>query len=143
MTNVPLTRFGAELRRRRKRKGLGQVALAAAVGVSPHAIHQVESGKTREPSLMTALRLCLALDMTPNEMAACFGMWHGRALDNDKLSGRLAQALADLEDAGQRLGARDQMRMEDVLHGPVLTFREWARRTEGEGSGTESPPIPP
>jgi transcriptional regulator with XRE-family HTH domain len=61
---VPET-FGERLRALRTRRRLTPSALAHAVGVTEGAIRQMESGQTKTPSFMVALKLAHVLGVTP------------------------------------------------------------------------------
>ena len=57
--------FNERLREARLEKGLRQVDVANAVGLTLRAICNYEAG-TREPSLQTLTALCRFLETTPN-----------------------------------------------------------------------------
>jgi transcriptional regulator with XRE-family HTH domain len=58
--------FAARLRSLRERAGRTIPDLAAISGLTPQAIHQLERGE-RRPAWATVLKLCEALDVTPND----------------------------------------------------------------------------
>jgi transcriptional regulator with XRE-family HTH domain len=65
MSDTPNT-FAARLRSLRERAGRSIPDLAAVSGLTPQAIHQLERGE-RRPAWDTVLKLCEALDLTPND----------------------------------------------------------------------------
>lgn len=54
----------------RERKGLTQVELAAATGLRQGAITNLETGRTKYPTLPIALRLAAALGVEPRDLIA-------------------------------------------------------------------------
>lgn len=56
-----------QLKSRRKALGLNQTALAEAVGVTPGAVSQWESGLTN-PSLETLVKIAAVLNVTTDEL---------------------------------------------------------------------------
>lgn len=61
--------FGSVLRDARKKKGLSQMALAAAAGIHINGVSSLERGR-RAPSLHTVLVLARALDVDAWELVA-------------------------------------------------------------------------
>ena len=61
--------FAARLRRVREEKGFTVPDLAAAVGVSPSAIRQLESSQIKNPSFALGLRLADRLNVDPHYLA--------------------------------------------------------------------------
>ena len=61
--------FGARLRRVREEKGFTVPDLAAAVGVSPGAIRQLESGQSKNPGFALGLRIADRLSVDPHYLA--------------------------------------------------------------------------
>ena len=59
--------LGANIERLRKAKGMTTVELAAAAGVKPQFISQIENGR-RGPSLKILQKLATALDTTTSEL---------------------------------------------------------------------------
>lgn len=118
------TRFGDLVAQRRASFGItSQAALARATGLSSQTIMDIEGGKTENPSVVNALKICLALEITPAEMAECFGMWHGKPLENDRLDRQLAFTLSNLEDIAQGLGDGEQARLDETLDMVVQKYR--------------------
>lgn len=60
-------KLGGNMERIRKAKGMTTVELAAAAGVKPQFISQIENGK-RSPSLKILQKLASALDTTTSEL---------------------------------------------------------------------------
>jgi DNA-binding XRE family transcriptional regulator len=117
------TRFGDLIANRRIAYGFrSQSALAKAANVSPQTIMDIESGVTEWPKLETALSLCNLLEITPNEMAAHFGMWHGKSLENDRLSKQLSMTLSNLEMIADSLDPRGQEVLDATLSTIVRGF---------------------
>jgi transcriptional regulator with XRE-family HTH domain len=61
--------FAARLRRVREEKGFTVPDLAAAVGVSPGAIRQLESGQSKNPGFALGLRIADRLSVDPHYLA--------------------------------------------------------------------------
>lgn len=55
--------IGQKLRKAREDKGISQNDLAALTGIAQSCIHLLESGQTRNPSVMTLLKVAYALDI--------------------------------------------------------------------------------
>jgi transcriptional regulator with XRE-family HTH domain len=77
--------FGARLRRVREEKGFTVPDLAAAVGVSPGAIRQLESGQVKNPAFSLGLRLADRLNVDPHYLAVGEGFSVTERLDNLEL----------------------------------------------------------
>lgn len=63
----PTKRFGANLRRIRRMRGLTQQALGNAVGLQRAEICKYEKGN-RKPNVFTLADLCRVLDVNPKEL---------------------------------------------------------------------------
>jgi transcriptional regulator with XRE-family HTH domain len=61
--------FAARLRRVREDKGFTVPDLASAVGVSPGAIRQLESGQSKNPGFALGLRIADRLNVDPHYLA--------------------------------------------------------------------------
>lgn len=61
--------LGERIQAAREAKGKSQVTLAAAAGISPSYLAELEKDE-REPSLSTAARLARALEMSLDQLAA-------------------------------------------------------------------------
>ena len=61
--------FAERVRRVREERGFTVPDLAAAVGVSPGAIRQLESGQIKNPSFALGLRLANRLNVDPQYLA--------------------------------------------------------------------------
>jgi transcriptional regulator with XRE-family HTH domain len=61
--------FAERIRRVREERGFTVPDLAAAVGVSPGAIRQLESGQIKNPSFALGLRLANRLNVDPQYLA--------------------------------------------------------------------------
>ena len=59
--------MGSKIRNFRRKKGLTQEELAEAAGLSASFMGHIERG-TRIASLDTVVKLCAALDITPNDL---------------------------------------------------------------------------
>ncbi|RJL35422.1 helix-turn-helix transcriptional regulator [Bailinhaonella thermotolerans] len=83
MVRQPLTpeqieagkRLGALLRHARAGRDLAEVAHAA--GVSPETLRKIETGRLPSPGFGTIVRLCEALDLPVQDLAAA---WRGAPL---------------------------------------------------------------
>lgn len=60
--------FGVNLKRLREGKGLTQLKLALAAGLTPYGIAQFEQGR-RNPTWRSVCALCAALECAPEEFA--------------------------------------------------------------------------
>lgn len=76
------------LKNLREMKGMSQLDLSLASGISQTAISQMESGK-KNPSLATFLKLCDALEISPESVL-------GRALDNNENRKRDKRTLMEI-----------------------------------------------
>lgn len=97
--------FGSELRDFRRRRGMSQLALATAAGVSPRHVSFVESGRSA-PSRQMVLKLAATLDLplrAQNDLLHLAGFapaWPERRLDEPALaaiSSIIGQMLAQHE----------------------------------------------
>jgi hypothetical protein len=66
---LPFDAVGARIRRLRLAKGLTATQLAIAAGVSEDAIRKIESGRSKQPSFVTGVRIAAALDVSPDILA--------------------------------------------------------------------------
>jgi transcriptional regulator with XRE-family HTH domain len=58
-----------KLRTARLLAGLTQAQLAAKAGINQTVISTIESGRTKNPSHRSVIRICRALRVTPSEIA--------------------------------------------------------------------------
>lgn len=65
----PRERFGANLRRSRRDRGLSQEALGHAAGMHPTEISRLERA-VRDPQLETIVKLARALGVEPSDLLA-------------------------------------------------------------------------
>jgi transcriptional regulator with XRE-family HTH domain len=77
--------FGSRLRRIREEKGFTVPDLAAAVGVSPGAIRQLEAGQIKNPAFSLGLRLSDRLNVDPHYLALGEGFSVTERLENLEL----------------------------------------------------------
>lgn len=78
--------IGSTIELELQRKGITQHALAEASGLTAAAISQIVAGQ-REPSLKSILKICTALNTTPNDL---LGFHSGERL-------KLRQQVSDLK----------------------------------------------
>jgi transcriptional regulator with XRE-family HTH domain len=74
--------FAARLRRVREEKGFTVPDLASAVGVSPGAIRQLESGQIKNPAFSLGLRIADRLNVDPHYLALGEGFSVTERLEN-------------------------------------------------------------
>ena len=92
--------FAARLRRIREEKGFTVPHLAGAVGMSPSAIRQLESGQIKNPSFALGLRLANQLSVDAHYLA--FGEGFSITDRLDSLEARITK----LEKRGPALATR-------------------------------------
>jgi transcriptional regulator with XRE-family HTH domain len=98
--------FAERVRRLREERGFTVPDLAAAVGVSPGAIRQLESGQIKNPSFALGLRLANRLNVDPHYLALGegFSLTERLELLEQRVSASSGQT-ERLESLHQRVGA--------------------------------------
>lgn len=110
--------FPARLVRLRKQKGLTQIRLSLASGVTEWWIGQIENKSKVNLSLETLMKLALGLEMSLDDMV---GFDIGRALDHRK------------RDRNRREKQREIEETQAQVQTPTLIIGHWAGRRETDG----------
>jgi transcriptional regulator with XRE-family HTH domain len=121
MKERPVEGFGARLAEIRRRQGITQAELGAAVGVSNRVIAYYESEDAQPPGAMLA-DLAQALKVSADELLGLKPVTEKRAPKTARLLKRL-QKIADLPAADQRT----VLRLLDALHAARQRERPQAR----------------
>jgi transcriptional regulator with XRE-family HTH domain len=114
--------FGRLVREKRGIEGLSQDGLADKAGLAKARISDIETGKIANPQARTVDALCVALDISRDERAAC------HSAPTSGLPARLLEKLArhfgaDMPDATER-------DLESFLMAKAEEFREMRKRLE-------------
>ena len=95
--------FGAELRERRRAKGVSQRELAERAGVDFSYISKLENDRIPPPAADTAVKLCQILGIRPEDLLALGG----------KLPSEVEQSVGSSSAAQEFLREAQEMRLSD------------------------------
>ena len=89
---------GHQLRTARNNANLTIEDVAKATGLDVSDISRMETGRIASPSLDKAVRYAVHLGISPNKLAALYGLWRGAGEEDDERVLRLLAVARDLPD---------------------------------------------